>query len=130
MNTQFFRDDFPVGTQLVVSLDFYDVNGAPTNLNCNNPNNLGTRTNMYLIDVFSAKTANHSDEIRVEQTLRVYPNPANGLLTIEAPSEIEIYNATGQLIYSGTDPVLDVSQWARGLYIVRSNNLVERLLIN
>jgi hypothetical protein len=131
LQTQFFRDDFPVGTQLVVSLEFYDVNGVPTNLNCNDPNTLGTRTNMYLIDVYSAKrAANGVDETSVEQSLKIYPNPANGLLRIEAPGMVEIYNSTGQLVYSGTDQVLDVSQWARGFYIVRSNDLTERLLIN
>jgi hypothetical protein len=85
---------------------------------------------MYQVINTSAKTGKLGEDISRSDAINIYPNPANGLLRIEAPGMVEIYNSTGQLVYSGTDQVLDVSQWARGFYIVRSNDLTERLLIN
>jgi hypothetical protein len=60
---------------------------------------------------------------------KVYPNPARDLLFIESEKTIQIYNATGALMYEGKSGVLDVGEWTSGLYIVRSGNAMERILI-
>lgn len=57
--------------------------------------------------------------------LKMYPNPASSLVTIEAEGlqTINIYNALGQLVKTmptkGASEVrLDVSEWASGMYFV------------
>lgn len=59
------------------------------------------------------------------ESLKVYPNPASSVITIEAEGIqiINIYNALGQLVKSvstnGVSEVhLDVSEWASGVYFV------------
>ncbi|MBR3491030.1 MAG: exo-alpha-sialidase, partial [Bacteroidales bacterium] len=59
------------------------------------------------------------------ESLKVYPNPASSVITIEAEGiqTINIYNALGQLVKSvsanGVSEVrLDVSEWAFGAYFV------------
>ena len=58
-------------------------------------------------------------------SLKIYPNPASSVITIETEGvqTINIYNALGQLVKSvttkGTKEVrLDVSEWASGAYLV------------
>ena len=61
----------------------------------------------------------------VPEGLKIYPNPASSLVTIEAEGmqTINIYNALGQLVKTmptkGASEVrLDVSDWAAGAYLV------------
>ena len=54
----------------------------------------------------------------------IYPNPASELVNISADnlSEISVYNASGQLVYSekteNTKVVIDVNTWTTGLYYI------------
>ena len=61
----------------------------------------------------------------VPDGLKIYPNPASSLITIEAEGmqSVNIYNALGQLVKSvsteGVSEVrLDVSEWVSGVYLV------------
>ena len=58
-------------------------------------------------------------------SLKIYPNPASSIITIEAEGmqTINIYNALGQLVKSvstkgASEVCLDVSEWASGAYLV------------
>jgi hypothetical protein len=69
---------------------------------------------------------NDGIEPHVLSNVEVYPNPAHSLLYIkgEEMSQIMIYNADGQLVYSTTEPVnnlhsVDVSRYATGNYFVK-----------
>ena len=60
-------------------------------------------------------------------SLRIYPNPASGAITISAAAEIEqlqIYDIVGRLIHSQTptnkDVVFDTGVLAKGVYLVRA----------
>jgi hypothetical protein len=60
------------------------------------------------------------------RTMRLYPNPANHLLSIslESPAEeffYEIISITGVCVKSGSteQPLIDISELAEGIYIVR-----------
>ncbi|MHA3786660.1 Ig-like domain-containing protein [Flavobacterium hauense] len=52
----------------------------------------------------------------------VYPNPTNGLVTVQADAEVlsaEVYNLTGQLIATANGKQLNLSQAAAGIYIMK-----------
>lgn len=65
--------------------------------------------------------------------LVVSPNPASGYIDINTtgipgPLQVKIINSSGQLMYersldkSVTNPKIDISQWAQGLYFIGINN--------
>ena len=64
-----------------------------------------------------------------EELVKIYPNPVVDKLHIilaSANSEVSIYNASGKLIskniFLNTTGVIDVSGFAKGVYIVKINN--------
>ncbi|WP_339740292.1 T9SS type A sorting domain-containing protein [uncultured Sunxiuqinia sp.] len=71
--------------------------------------------------------------------VKVYPNPANNSVRIEASesSSVEVYNLTGQMIYSSHHPFkeleIDVSGWEPGLYVLRGirkeGGFVKKLIV-
>jgi hypothetical protein len=68
-------------------------------------------------------------------TLKLYPNPAVNELNIvltEENSTISIYNSLGQRVevvnVSGTEYRLDVSSYERGIYFVRTGDLVAKFI--
>jgi hypothetical protein len=65
-------------------------------------------------------------DIEADEQLKLYPNPADDLLTIELASEsyISIFNSAGSIVYS-KDKVLnetiDVHNFAPGIYLIQVN---------
>lgn len=55
------------------------------------------------------------------QHLRVYPNPTNGLVTLEADGlqKVEVYNLTGGLILQTTEPQINLSDFSKGVYLLK-----------
>ena len=50
----------------------------------------------------------------------VYPNPATDSFKAEGKvKEIKVFDALGQMVYQGTDKVVEVSTWPKGVYFVR-----------
>ncbi len=76
--------------------------------------------------------------------IRIYPNPTNGIITIQqlnnTLSTIEIFNATGQLIFSSglsqQISTVDISTLSQGLYFIKLSDktgkvcIVEKLIKN
>jgi hypothetical protein len=60
------------------------------------------------------------DEEAMEM-ISVYPNPTQGVVFVGAKSvqRVEVFNVTGQMVLSSTEPVIDVSGLGSGMYIVR-----------
>ena len=53
--------------------------------------------------------------------IEIFPNPSSGILTlktIEAIKEINMYNFTGELVYTTTEHEFDISKLQNGAYIV------------
>jgi hypothetical protein len=49
----------------------------------------------------------------------LYPNPASEHFTVDGNiKEIKVFNALGQLVHQGTDPVVEVKAWPVGMYFV------------
>ncbi len=75
----------------------------------------------------------HTPTINVDNDVKLYPNPTNGnlyvetgLFSIDAQSEVEIFNVYGQkifseLIYQQEEKLLiiDVSKFSKAVYILR-----------
>ena len=65
-----------------------------------------------------------------ENKFSIYPNPSSNLIHIKGldnqASNLDIYNFTGQLIYSETinenEHTLDISQFASGMYLLKISN--------
>ena len=82
-------------------------------------------------------------ETQTEQ-IRIYPNPSNGILNIQqtenSKAALEIFTATGQLIFSSAisqqTSSIDISSLSQGLYIVKLSDktgkvcIVEKLIKN
>ena len=63
--------------------------------------------------------------------LRVYPNPSsNKVYILGSLYDIQIYNISGKLILHTTDKTIDVSNWDKGLYFIKSGVSVSKLIIN
>lgn len=71
------------------------------------------------------------DEYEMTNTLKVYPNPTNGIFTIESSlnniETITIVNIQGQLLFQNRFPnethiELDLSSYAKGVYMVNVND--------
>lgn len=74
-----------------------------------------------------------------EAYLSIYPNPTNGIFTIEYSSnksqkqELLIYNMQGSLVYSNTitssKQVVDLSAFKSGIYLARLGNETKRVVV-
>jgi hypothetical protein len=63
-------------------------------------------------------------------SLSIYPNPTTGMLQIAEFKEgmLYVYNAMGQLIIKQTEPLIDLSKQANGIYQIRAYNTVQELI--
>ncbi len=66
------------------------------------------------------------DENQIDNNVKVYPNPTNGVLNIESVSkikELQVYNIYGSLVnvvnVNGNQQLLDMSNYVSGTYIVQ-----------
>jgi hypothetical protein len=58
-------------------------------------------------------------------TLVAYPNPATESVSfLNYAGSFEVYNTTGQLMYSGNDATINIAEWQSGLYIVRTQDQI------
>lgn len=61
-------------------------------------------------------------EFEKDNSVKVYPNPSNGIVNITAASEIrtvELYDMQGRLLQAGGNASLDISGRAVGMYFVK-----------
>lgn len=62
-------------------------------------------------------------------TLVAYPNPATESVSfLNYEGNFEVYNSTGQLMYSGSDATISIADWQSGLYIVRTQDQVVKFI--
>ena len=90
----------------------------------------------YYVKIFSnILCSNTSDAVSVnnigleelpEEGFALYPNPATSTLMVHTlgQAEVRIFSAAGQLVFANTlegQTSIDVSQWARGAYMIQIN---------
>ncbi len=63
-------------------------------------------------------------------SLSIYPNPTTGMLQVADFNEgmLYVYNAMGQLIIQQTEPLIDLSKQANGIYQIRAYNTAQELI--
>jgi hypothetical protein len=72
-----------------------------------------------------------------EPAFEAFPNPANSYLIVRAPGgvprSVEVFNTLGQEIYKNSylnDLIVNTSGWEPGLYFIRCEHTVKKILIN
>lgn len=84
-------------------------------------------TTMFTIDLCNAVTAAKPEITVSKSELKVYPNPAKGLLSLqteETIEKLEIFSATGTLVIQMVYPEkqIDVRQLKNGLYLIKAQS--------
>lgn len=79
--------------------------------------------NKHIISNGSTATLSN-DTFELEQTVSLYPNPANDKITVQLPTNVlfekaEIYNTLGQLVATNNNTHFDVSSLASGVHFVK-----------
>ncbi|HXU28064.1 MAG TPA: T9SS type A sorting domain-containing protein, partial [Bacteroidia bacterium] len=71
------------------------------------------------------------------KSFSIYPNPTNGIINIQSETTLDtvlIYNNAGQLITKQISEentaILDLSQQAAGMYLVKAQNQIIKLIKN
>jgi hypothetical protein len=101
----------------------------------------GTGSFISMTPTFEATNSNGVSVQELENTknsFNVYPNPAFNNVTIEfekvEAQSIYIFNIVGNIIYSETindkNLNIDVSNWSKGIYLIKTKDKVEKLIIN
>lgn len=103
----------------------------------NNNNNVKAFTDIYTLP---SKTLSVNDNNTVSNSLKIYPNPVNSVLTIDNPNngntEAKVFDMTGRLIktitfYNNDKSIsLNVSDLIKGNYIVKIGNSVSKIIKN
>lgn len=89
-----------------------------------------TNTNTLTVEVATIENLKNS--------FNLYPNPSSNNVTIEIDNEdietLIVFNLLGKIIYQKTTNenslTIDVSNWTKGIYLVKIKNNVEKLIIN
>ena len=84
------------------------------------PNGIGSFT--MLTPTFNANNSPTSnDNVNIEETFSVFPNPFDEFIKIDKDNNFYITNALGQKIYqSQTNSIVNTKDWKDGLYILHS----------
>lgn len=101
---------------------YYRLYAYYGDLDCtSSPANRLYESNVFELHVYYSPTGLNENEAQ----LKVYPNPTNGAVTVEAESMscVSVYNTLGQCVLqketTGNQVVLDLQDAAPGLYLLR-----------
>jgi Secretion system C-terminal sorting domain/Beta-propeller repeat len=71
-----------------------------------------------------------SNESFSNDTFSVYPNPVKDILYFSEEIKVDVYSISGQLLFSGLpkNNQLDFSSYAKGMYILKTENGVKKII--
>lgn len=80
---------------------------------------------------FGYKSVSLNDVAKQDNLLKIYPNPAKDYIYVEtkAGSKIQLFDMSGRLLIEQKDKLFDVSNLNNGIYIIKANNDVKKLVI-
>ncbi len=100
---------------------YYRLYAYYGDLDCtSSPANRKYRPNEFELHVYYSPTGVDENEA----SMKVYPNPTQGLVTVEAEdmNQVTVYNMMGQCVLNmevtGSQAVIDLNQMASGLYVL------------
>lgn len=122
-------DEITFGTQ-VTDVTFGRFQNGTGSFILMDPTFEATNVNTITVEVEGVENVNN--------TFNVYPNPASNNVTIEfksaEPQTLYIFNIVGNIIYQKTindkNLEVDVSNWSKGIYIIKTENSVKKLIVN
>ena len=70
-------------------------------------------------------------DIYAEKDVKIFPNPTKGTFTVQGSTgTVEVLDNQGRLVLSTTDPQVDMSGHANGVYFVKTGDAVRKLVLN
>jgi hypothetical protein len=114
-----FEMTFDYAGNLVASGGNLGIYSMPTD------NNQSTTPAKKALIVVKGGPDGVDNNIAANVSLKVYPNPTAGAITISAPEgikSVKIYNANGALVGQSSNATVDMSGFAAGIYVVKVNN--------
>ena len=71
-------------------------------------------------------SGNLPQERKVENDIKIFPNPTTGIIHINKVVDIQVYDNIGRLILSGQGNIIDLSPFSKGIYntVIKYNNQI------
>ncbi len=69
-----------------------------------------------------------TDELHLSNQLEAFPNPTSGIVNWNEETKVEITTLNGKLIFQGTTNSYDFSNLSNGIYLIKSNNQVTKVI--
>ena len=96
--------------------------------NITNSFTLNSLSNNVTISVEFELVDGINEEMK-NSTIRIYPNPTTAYLNISAEVEYVVFSITGQEIIKGFGNRIDVTNFNKGVYILKTNNDSKRFIV-
>ena len=111
------------------------ITGTPAVINGGNANTaLGlppnTTTEDWVVLLKSTTTTSLEEEINTTESLFAYPNPsADGIFNLSQAANWKVYSSLGVEIKSGNGAQVNLSENPKGVYLIKLNDKMERLIM-
>ena len=101
----------------------------------------GTGSFIFMNPTYSAMNSNWpisiQEIIAKENGFNIYPNPAGEMVTIkfnvEEKQALSIYSILGNLVYqtelNNSSIQINISDWSKGIYFVKTKNKVKKFIV-
>lgn len=93
---------------------------SSSNYNCP-----GNQIKSNIIEMDCLPTSIESNFI---EELKIYPNPAKDFIAWDVKNRFELYNAVGEIVKQGFDNQVDVSNLSNGIYLIKIQNITQRII--
>lgn len=93
---------------------------SSSNYNCP-----GNQIKSNIIEMDCLPTSIESNFI---EELKIYPNPAKDFIAWDVKIRFELYNTVGEIVKQGFDNKVDVSNLSNGIYLIKIQNITQRII--
>ena len=84
------------------------------------------------IPVSITTTTGNQEISSTSNSIRVYPNPATDFISINSDENVEIFSLNGMKVYTNSnykkDEKINLSQFEKGIYFVKTNNQTTKFI--
>lgn len=107
------------------------TNSQNVKLRPDNPQNQDQQWKILVADYKSVKNQDlYHTSNRKNDEISAYPNPGNGFFNLNLDVEWEIYSIAGLKLLNGNGKYVDLSAFSSGIYILKSGNQSQQLIID